>query len=1234
MLMGKITKRTINVFAVIILMFFASQNIFADIFYVGQFGSPTGNYFTSIQLAVNVAADGDSVIVSNGTYILNSQIDVDKSLTIQSVNGAENTIVNGNNLVRCFNLYNHNTVILGFTITNGKVKNIGDYGGGVYCSGTTPGIKNCIIVKNSARGYGGGIYNGTLKNCIIIENSAYYGGGTSGGIISNCVISKNSAYYGGGTYNSIINNCTITLNSAVGNGGGTIHCDARNSIIYYNTSPGLPNRAYGTYSYCCTTLDGISGTGNISAEPILLSTSHIATNSPCIRAGLWSYTSGKDIDGENWKNPPSIGCDEVYANAISGSLSVTIFVDRTNTYAGELLTFSSYINGKLTHSIWNFDDGTVETNKSLVAHSWNSLGEHCVTLTAYNDTYSNGVSDSITIQVITNCHFVNINNTTPVYPYLSWDTAATNIQDAVNAAFYDGNIFVANGYYLLDSAIYVNEYLKIRSVNGPENTIIDGKGSNRCFYINTHNAVISGFTITNGWAANDYNVSGGYGGGINCVGESWIINCVICGNHAIGGGGLYQGIAKNCIISGNTAKYGGGIYASVVNNSTIIENSAERGGGANNCTLNNSMIFDNYADNGGGGALNSILNNCVVINNYANYGGGTDSGTINNSIVYYNFASQNPNRHYGTYNYCCTPPDGTNGTGNISAEPMLVNVSHISTNSPCVGAGFSNYVSGVDIDGEAWKNPPSIGCDEVYANAITGSLSVAIGAEKKYIYIGQPLFLLADIEGRLHQNIWTFDDGTAETNKVQVAHSWNSPGEYNVILTAFNDTYSNGISASLVIKVVTNINYVNINNPTPVEPYASWETAATNIQNAVDVAIDGGKILVTNGLYILNSQISINKSVSIQSINGPEDTVINGNNTNRCFYLYNHNTAISGFKITKGNAVGNNGGGFYCSGTNPVISNCVIIDNSADNTAGGVYKGTIYNCEIIGNSAENAGGTYNSIVNNSAVFRNSANSNGGGTYNGIVNNCTIIWNAVANDGGGTYNSIINNSIVYYNSAQNYSNRYGGTYNYCCTTFDGISGTGNIGGPPQFVDTNLFNYKLKSTSPCINAGNNSYAPMPVDLDGNPRIFDGIVDMGCYESPYSIPKIATDALTFPAAGSELYEGDLTNVIWDIEKITDSVDGTNLVITKISLHLAETTNNVSEVTNNVDNLLGEIPWFVPVEFVGGDTDYVLEFEAVNSSSITNIRIFWDNEFTIVPEPMLLTLFASLIVIWLRRY
>ena len=169
---------------------------------------------------------------------------------------------------------------------------------------------------------------------------------------------------------------------------------------------------------------------------------------------------------------------------------------------------------------------------------------------------------------------------------------------------------------------------------------------------------------------------------------------------------------------------------------------------------------------------------------------------------------------------------------------------------------------------------------------------------------------------------------------------------------------------------------------------------------------------------------------------------------------------------------------------------------------GGAYGGTLYRCAISGNSAGGSGGgARSSILYNCLLTGNSAYFSGGGVLYGTLYNCTLTGNSLQSQqygGGGAYLSTLYNCIVYYNTATNGANYYGSTLNYCCATpYPG--GTGNITNEPMFVDRASGNLRLLSSSPCINAGSNAYASGELDLDGNPRIVNYLVDMGCYETP---------------------------------------------------------------------------------------------------------------------------------------
>src|SRR5882672_5024109 len=73
------------------------------------------------------------------------------------------------------------------------------------------------------------------------------------------------------------------------------------------------------------------------------------------------------------------------------------------------------------------------------------------------------------------------------------------------------------------------------------------------------------------------------------------------------------------------------------------------------------------------------------------------------------------------------------------------------------------------------------------------------------------------------------------------------------------------------------VRYVDVNSTSPTPPYTSWATAATNIQDAVDAAVAGEEIVVTNGIYATGGRVTdsdsttnrvvVDKPLSLRSVN-------------------------------------------------------------------------------------------------------------------------------------------------------------------------------------------------------------------------------------------------------------------------------------------------------------------------------------------------------------------------------
>ncbi len=330
------------------------------------------------------------------------------------------------------------------------------------------------------------------------------------------------------------------------------------------------------------------------------------------------------------------------------------------------------------------------------------------------------------------------------------------------------------------------------------------------------------------------------------------------------------------------------------------------------------------------------------------------------------------------------------------------------------------------------------------------------------------------------------------------------------------------------------VHYVDVNSTNAAPPYTSWATAATNIQDAVDAAVAGGEIVVTNGIYavggrtvdgVTTNRVAVYKPLALRSVNGPQSTIIDGGQLNRCAYLTN-GASLSSFTLTNGPAPV--GGGLWCESANAVVSNCVVSGNSSFDPhpdllvtgsrccnlyltfAGGVYGGTLNDCTLSDNAAETHSflghtcdrTTCHTVGDGQFQIYYSLGA-GGGAANAILNNCTLTANR-ASFGGGAHGCTLNNCIVYFNEGGNYDSS--SMLSYSCTSPQPTNGVGNITNAPLFVDQSTGNLRLQSNSPCINAGLNSLAPAGPDLNGQPRISGGIVDIGAYEFQFNQAPVA--------------------------------------------------------------------------------------------------------------------------------
>lgn len=596
------------------------------------------------------------------------------------------------------------------------------------------------------------------------------------------------------------------------------------------------------------------------------------------------------------------------------------------------------------------------------------------------------------------------------------------------------------------------------------------------------------------------------------------------------GGG---GVVRNCLIADNTNRsdHAAGVYFyadGLVENSTI----------ANNVTLGQSAVAGVHT-----ASKNATLRNSIV------YGNRNASGLceMNERIC---------------EACACTatmPGEGNLTVSSVDfADPAAGDYRVLSGPTIDSAEELDWMRTATDLAGESRiiGDKPDMGCYE-YRPA---GLRVSVTASSTRALGTGDFTLTATASGAYLDGLvygWTVSCGgetvaTGDGNVLRLTDL--GVGNYDVALTVRNGVgdkfvYEDGHGMLTVCPLTVYV--AKDSHPAP--PYASWETAAPDLSTALETQMDGMTFLVGPGVYTNRSSSVIGSAVTVTGVAGSEKTVlVRAAKGHQILQIGSKGARVSGLTLTQGERVEEQGG-IALTMTSGTFADSAVIgcwtttedsiavvktaDSLVTNTvfSGNYAKGrlsilTLSNgaklvgCRVVGN--ETSDKTYGAAIfmENTPLVRNclvACNTNHSGnaagiTYrSGVIENSTIVSNhTLLNDYGGAagidhengYPLTIRNCIVRWNFTPNGETNIGSkvtndkkpiSVDHTLTEPVWSVGEGNIGGDPKFA--NHRNYRLLLSSPGVNCGQNAdWMTGTVDLIGNPRINEDVVDMGCTES----------------------------------------------------------------------------------------------------------------------------------------
>ncbi len=392
------------------------------------------------------------------------------------------------------------------------------------------------------------------------------------------------------------------------------------------------------------------------------------------------------------------------------------------------------------------DDGSTQFQTENASFIFPTSGTFTVTLIVNNELGERvAIQKTIVIDDYfgpVDTHYVSLEGGN-LYPYKTWADAATNLADAVAALEPGHTILVTNGLYTAGQRVRnpVSDTV-IRSVNGPEVTLIDGQNLYPGISLEGTNSLIEGFTVQHCVGQPPaLNMGAGIGnpvpgtvarnmiirnnerllfGGTVYANEASFLDSTVYSNKCYTGAGVfsYNGIVSNCVFRLNESTAGSIVQlssSSALYGSLVADNvgcsgvELTTGGHVYNTTIANNTITETL---GGGLEFDgNLIDNASECFNVISYGNSSGRN------VFFNWPSSNPKydkpqKRAMIYN-CCWPTsiislqDPGQVVNEITDAPLFVNVSEgnyrLQSDSSCRDTGrddltYTNKLQEVRVD--------------------------------------------------------------------------------------------------------------------------------------------------------------------------------------------------------------------------------------------------------------------------------------------------------------------------------------------------------------------------------------------------------------------------------------------------------------------------------------------------------------------------------------------------------